>query len=84
MEVTYRKGKPFAAYLHLGDGRPQQSCRTEEIRPGVLADIVQTGELLGIEFLSPGSVTAEDLQGIICRLPGAQLCSVDLMPIMRR
>jgi uncharacterized protein YuzE len=82
LEITYRKGKPFAGYLYLSDTRPQEPCRTEEVRPGVLVDTAADGEVLGIEFLSPGSVTPEDLQAIARRLRGIKFPAEDLSPIM--
>jgi len=82
LEVTYRKGKPFAGYLYLSDARPRVPCRTEEVRPGVLIDIGDDGEPLGIEFLSPGSVTLDDLRAIEARLSGAHLEWQDLSPIL--
>ena len=82
LEVSYRKGKPFAGYLYLSDPRPRTPCRTEEIRPGVLIDLGDDGEPLGIEFLSPGAVTAEDLRAIETRLRGARLQREDLTPIL--
>jgi len=82
LEVTYRKGKPFAGYLYLSDARPRVPCRTEEVRPGVLIDIGDDGEPLGIEFLSPGSVTLDDLRAIEAHLRGAHLEWQDLSPIL--
>lgn len=82
LEITYRKGKPVVGYLYLSETRPAERCRTEEVRPGVLVDIAQDGEVLGIEFLSPGSVTAEDLQAIARRLRGIQVPTEDLEPVM--
>jgi len=82
LEITYRKGKPFAGYLYLSDTRPQEPCRTEEVRPGVLVDTAADGEVLGIEFLSPGSVTPEDLQAIARHLRDVQLPAEDLSPVM--
>ena len=82
LEITYRKGKPFAGYLYLSGARPQEPCRTEEIRPGVLVDTAQDGEVLGIEFLSPGSVTPDDVQAIARHLRGIQVPTEDLDPVM--
>ncbi|MBM4031670.1 MAG: DUF2283 domain-containing protein [Planctomycetes bacterium] len=82
LEITYRKGKPFAGYLYLCERRPHARCRTEEIRPGVLVDVAQDGEVLGIEFLAPGSVTPEDVQAIARRLRGIEVPTEDLEPVM--
>ncbi|MFP4058720.1 MAG: DUF2283 domain-containing protein [Candidatus Brocadiia bacterium] len=82
LEVTYRKGKPFAGYLYLSEARPRTPCRTEEIRPGVLIDLDDDGEPLGIEFLSPGAVSPDDLRAIESRLSGTRLEPEDLRPIL--
>ena len=82
LEITYRKGKPFAGYLYLSEARSQERCRTEEIRPGVLVDVAEDGAVLGIEFLAPGCVTPEDVQAIARRVRGVQVPAEDLEPIM--
>ena len=78
LEVTYRRGKPFAGYLYLSDARPRVPCRTEE----VLIDLGEDDEPLGIEFLSPGAVTLDDVRAIETRLRGARLQREDLSPIL--
>lgn len=82
LEVTYRKGKPFAGYLHLSGTPTEEPCRTEEVRPGILVDIGGDGEVLGVEFLSPGSVTLDDIQAIDQHLHGVSLPAEDLHPIL--
>lgn len=82
LEVSYRRGKPFAGYLYLSDARPRTPCRTVEIRPGVLIDLGDDGEPLGIEFLSPGTVTLDDLRAMEPHLRGARLRREDLSPIL--
>ena len=84
LEVTYRKGRPLAGYLHLRGAPPDERCRTEEIRPCVLVDIGGDGEGVGIEFLSPGSVTVEDVEAIGRRFRGVEVPTEDLAPIMAR
>jgi len=83
LEVTYRKGKPFASYLYLKDSPPgERCCGTREVCPGGLVDIGSDGEVVGIEFLSPGRVTADDLRAIDAYLQGLGIPSEDLSPIM--
>ncbi|MFW6162792.1 MAG: DUF2283 domain-containing protein [Planctomycetota bacterium] len=84
LEVTYRKGKAFAGYLHLRQPPPGERCQTEEIRPGVLVDRDSAGEPLGIEFLAPGSVTTEDLRAIGEHVRGVSVPTEDLEPILAR
>ena len=84
LEVSYRKGKPFAGYLHLTEPSAVGSCRTEELRPGILLDIAPDGEAMWIEFLSPGKVKPDDLQAIRERFGEGQVAVADLAPIMAK
>ena len=44
LQVTYRKGRPFAAYIYL-DRRPgEKSARTQEVTSDLLVDKRKTGE----------------------------------------
>lgn len=61
LQITYRKGQPFAAYIYLA-GRPgQKSIRTVEVSPEVLIDYAADGTPLGIEVVSPTHVSAEEI-----------------------
>ena len=84
LEVTYRKGKPFAGYLNLRKPPEGSPCRTEEIRPGILIDLAPDGLPVGIEFLSPGRVTAHDIDAIRRYLREEDLPAEDLAPIMAK
>ncbi|MBA2707017.1 MAG: hypothetical protein H0U59_04335 [Gemmatimonadaceae bacterium] len=80
LEITYRSGKPFAAYLYL-DRRPDdKSVRTE--RHGTwLVDFAVDGRPIGIEFPDVGRVDLPALNGILtaARHPGLSLA--DLAPL---
>ena len=84
LEVTYRKGKPFAGYLYLRESSSLPICRTEEVRPGILLDIGADGQVLGIEFLYPGRVTPEDLEAIGEYLREADVPVADITPVLVR
>ncbi len=70
LEVTYRKGKPFAAYHHLSrwsDAREDASVRVEKHGP-YLVDWSAGGRPLGIEMPFPSPVTVEELDGVLAEL----------------
>src|SRR5438067_1137806 len=48
LEVTFRKGKPIAAYLYLPRPTGAKAIRTVEIRPNLLIDYSATGDPIGI------------------------------------
>lgn len=68
LQVTYRKGRPFAAYIYLENRPGQRSARTEEVTPELLVDFDAEGAPLGIEIVSPGHVSFEELQSVFQRL----------------
>ncbi len=68
IQITYRKGMPFAAYIYLA-GRPgQKSVRTREIGPDLLVDYASDGSPLGIEVVSPGDVTVDEINRVFDEL----------------
>lgn len=61
IQVTYRRGQPFAAYIHLGRKPGQKSVRSEEVGPELVADYGADGRVLGVEVISPGATTVEEI-----------------------
>ncbi len=46
LQITYRKGKPFAAYIYLASKHRQKSVRTRQ----VTQDLLQDAEVREIEL----------------------------------
>ncbi len=59
LEVTYRKGKPFAAYLYLPRMPGDTSVRTERRAPGLVIDFADDDRAIGIEIASPAKISLE-------------------------
>ena len=54
LQVTYRKGHPFAAYLYLSRATSERSLRTEATADGLLVvDFAADGNPIGIEITAP-------------------------------
>lgn len=81
LQITYRKGKPFAAYIYLSHRCGQKSVRTEAITEDLLIDYAQDGTPLGIEIVSPGIVSIDEIQGIFDRLGLGRPEPVELEPL---
>lgn len=81
VQVTYRKGKPLAAYLYLGGSPGRRSARTEEVGPDLLVDFAGDGSPIGIEIVSPGSVTVDEIHAVFDRLGIARPAPVELSPL---
>lgn len=65
LEVTFRNGRPWAAYLYLPRLAGDKAARTVEIGPGMMADFALDGRCLGVELLDPATVTAEALNAAL-------------------
>ena len=68
LQITYRKGKPFAAYIYLSHQHSEKSIRTEAITEEILIDYAQDGTPLGIEVVSPGMVSIDEIRCVFDRL----------------
>jgi hypothetical protein len=56
LQVTYRKGRAFAAYLHLSHATGEKSARTVASPDGLLiVDYSAAGKALGVEITAPTS-----------------------------
>jgi uncharacterized protein YuzE len=81
VQVTYRHGKPLAAYIYLSGRKGRKSVRTEEFRPNLFIDYAKDGKPLGIEVLSlqPAS---DDLYAVFDHLGLNRPDPRELQPIL--
>jgi uncharacterized protein YuzE len=68
VQVTYRKGRPFAAYIYLQRKPGQKAARTEQVSSEVLIDYAADGSALGIEIVAPGHVTLAEINEAFDRI----------------
>src|SRR6476646_9918700 len=62
LQVTYRKGKPFSAYLHLSHQTGEKSARRVPSADGLLViDYGQNGKAIGVEITAPTAVPLDRL-----------------------
>ena len=81
LQITYRKGKPFAAYIYLASTPGQKSVRTESVTQDLLIDYAEDGTPIGIEIVSPRYVSIDEIQSIFDRLGFDKPDSAELEPI---
>lgn len=82
VQITYRRGKPLAAYIYLAGRKGQKSVRTEEFRPNLLVDYSQEGSPLGIEVLSL-KLSSDDLYAVFDHLGLNRPDPTELQPILQ-
>jgi hypothetical protein len=82
LQVTYRKGKPFAAYLHLSHHTGEKSARTVPSPDGLLVvDFGQNGNPIGVEITAPSAVPLDRLNQVLTELGETPLSAHDYLPV---
>jgi uncharacterized protein YuzE len=81
LEVTYRRGRPLAAYLYLPREKQDKSVRTAKAEPGMVIDFEQSGRAIGIEITAPTIVTVSDLNRVLTQIGAQPMSKEDLTPL---
>jgi len=82
LEVTFRHGRPIAAYYYLPRDANQRSARTRRVEPGLVVDFAADGQAIGIEMTAPSKVSLEALNAILRELGHAPASETDLAPVL--
>ena len=56
LEITFRKGKPLAAYYYLPRKFGDKSAKTKTAGKGILIDYNAAGHPIGIEITAPEKI----------------------------
>lgn len=81
LEVTYRRGRPLAAYLYLPRNEGSKVARTDDAGPGMRVDFDAAGVPMGIEITAPSVVRAEDVNALLGRLGHPDVSVEELAPL---
>ena len=82
LQVTYRKGRPFAAYLHLSHATGEKSARTVASPDGLLiVDYGSSGRAVGVEITAPRAVSLERLNALLVELGEVPLADHEYDPV---
>ena len=81
LEVTFRHGRPLAAYLYLPRRPTDKSYRSERVEPGLVIDFNRGGQPIGIEITAPAKVSAAALNRVLRRLGLPTVRRADLAPL---
>ena len=82
LQVTYRKGKPFSAYLHLSHQTGEKSAKTVPSADGLLVvDYAKDGKPIGVEITAPIAVPLDRLNGLLADLGETPLNEHDYLPV---
>lgn len=81
IEITYRRGRPLAAYVYLERAPDERSVRTEPAGAGLLVDYGATGRPIGIEVTNPGEASVVPLNQVLRDLGLPVLSDSDAAPL---
>ena len=82
LEVTFRHGRPIAAYYYLPREANQKSARTRRVEPGLIIDFTADGQAIGIEITAPAKVSLAALNKVLTELGHAPANETDLAPVL--
>jgi hypothetical protein len=80
LEVTFRHGRPIAAYYYLPRKRGQKSYRTKRI--GLVIDLSRDGQPIGIEITAPSKVSVAALNRVLTKLGLSRVTRDELAPLL--
>lgn len=82
LQITFRKGRAFAAYLHLAHPPGARSARMEASADGLLVvDHGADGRPIGIEITAPEAVSRERLNAVLESLGEPPLPELEFRPL---
>jgi Protein of unknown function (DUF2283) len=83
LRVTYRDdGSPFAAYLHLPSESNAKRAKCRRVEPGMILDINEKENLIGIELTAPTLVTLEDINKVLDQYGLEPIKKATLKPLL--
>lgn len=82
LEVTFRHGRPIAAYYYLPRETNQKSVRTRRVEPGLVIDFTADGQAIGIEITTPAKVSLAALNAVLRALGHPLASQADLAPVL--
>jgi len=82
LQITYRKGRPFAAYITLDRLPGEKSARSEEMAREIVVDFASDGRPLGVEIVSPDVTSLEEILSVFDRLGVGRPDPAELSPLV--
>jgi len=81
LEVTFRNGKPLAAYLYLPREDRVTVASTREAGNGLKVDFDAAGTPVGVEITAPSLVSVASLNAVLERLGAETIAAEELAPL---
>lgn len=81
LEVTFRRGKPLAAYPYLPRRPGSAVVRTTDVGQGMKIDYDANGTPMGIEITAPTAITGDEINAVLRGIGQAELPSEEWAPL---
>ncbi|MCH7530204.1 MAG: DUF2283 domain-containing protein [Gemmatimonadetes bacterium] len=82
LQVTYRKGQPFAAYICLDHAPGQKAVRSEEVAREIVVDYDGDERPIGVEIVSPGATSVDEILAVFDELGLSRPDLSELAPLV--
>jgi len=81
LEVTFRNGKPLAAYLYLPRQGPVTVASTRDAGRGLKIDLDPAGTPIGVEITAPSLVSVADVNAALAKFGAGAIDPAELAPL---
>ena len=82
LEVTFRHGRPIAAYYYLPRRSGQKSYKTVRAEAGIIIDYGRSGHVIGLEITAPDKVSMAAVNRVLRQLGLATIKRTDFAPLL--
>jgi hypothetical protein len=82
LEVTYRHGRPLAAYYYLPRRPGDKATRTSRGPRGLLVDYARGGRPIGIEITAPSMLSLAVMNRVLRGLGQKPITRMELHPVL--
>ena len=83
LEITYRRGKPVAAYFYLLRQAGDVSTRSVPNEAGLVTDYAADGRAIGIEITSPNALTLTALNTALASVQQSPVTADEIAPLLQ-
>jgi hypothetical protein len=78
VEVIFKKGRPVAAFFHLGGAEKGKSGRQIHVRPNMTAHFDASGHSVGLEIKLPAKLELLQVNEVLRELGASPVTEADL------
>ncbi len=82
LKVTYRHGRPLAAYVQLPRKPGDSTVKTERVDDVLLVDRTADNRPMGVEITDPSRFDPDRLLELLRNLGQGEIDRADLLPLM--